>query len=70
MNKILLSILILCFLSLPTIPSQYGLHTPQEFKNNFESEQGERILFILDFSNSMTEPLEGSRKVDLLINTM
>ena len=70
MNKILLSILILCFLSLPTIPSQYGLHTPQEFKNNFESEQGERILFILDFSNSMTEPLEGSRKVDLMINTM
>lgn len=70
MNKILLSILILCFLSLPTIPSQYGLHTPQEFKNNFESEQGERILFILDFSNSMTETLEGSRKVDLMINTM
>lgn len=70
MKKVLLSAFILGLLCLPTISSQYGLHTPQEFKNNFESEQGERILFILDFSNSMTEPLEGSRKVDLMIDTM
>ncbi len=30
----------------------------------------ERILFILDFSNSMMEPLGGSPKIELMIDTM
>lgn len=30
----------------------------------------ERVLFILDFSNSMSEYLNGKRKVDLMIDTM
>ena len=42
--------------------------------NNFndlpEMQEEERVLFILDFSNSMSEYLEGRRKVDLMIDTM
>lgn len=71
MKKFLLyAFIFLNLVALPAKSAQYGVHTPQEFKNNFESEQNERILFILDFSNSMTESLEGSRKVDLMIGTM
>ena len=33
-------------------------------------EEDERLLFILDFSNSMSEYLEGRKKVDLMIDTM
>ena len=33
-------------------------------------QEEERVLFILDFSNSMSEYLEGRRKVDLMIDTM
>jgi len=63
---------IFLFLAIPAIGSQYGVHTPQEFNRNFKNydTEGERILFILDFSNSMTEPLEGARKIDLMMNTM
>ena len=50
--------------------AQYGLYSPQEYSENMAIEDGERILFILDFSNSMSEPLEGSRKVDLMLDTM
>ena len=32
--------------------------------------EDERVLFILDFSNSMSEYLNGKRKVDLMIDTM
>lgn len=71
MKKFLLyAIIFLILIAPPTNSAQYGVHSPQEFKNNFESEQNERILFILDFSNSMTESLEGARKVDLMIETM
>lgn len=50
--------------------SQYGLYSPKTYTENFDSEAGERILFILDFSNSMTESLDGTRKVDHMLNTM
>jgi Ca-activated chloride channel family protein len=59
------------FLALPVLSSQYGVHSPNgQYTQNFSSESGERILFILDFSNSMTEPLENSTKVDLMLKTM
>jgi len=50
--------------------SQYGVYSPKNYTRDFDSEAGERILFILDFSNSMTETLEGSRKIDHMLNTM
>lgn len=57
-------------MSLPAISSQYGLHSPREYQQNFQPEDGERILFIMDFSNSMTEPLEGSTKLNHMLETM
>lgn len=45
----------------------YNVYKPNEFKvqNN-----GERLLFILDFSNSMEEKIQGERKIDLMLKTM
>lgn len=57
-------------MALPVLSSQYGLHSPQEYKNNFQTEDGERILFIMDFSNSMTESLDGSTKLNHMVETM
>lgn len=70
MKKILLTLFLINLIILPAGCSQYGLHTPQEFNRNFSTESGERILFILDLSNSMTEPLEGSTKFNLMLDTM
>ena len=66
------ALLITLLISCPIIfASQYGLHTPDSaFTRNFSTQQDERILFILDFSNSMTEPLEGSTKAKLMLKTM
>ncbi len=70
MRKILVFISIILVAALPAICSQYGVHSPQEYKKNFSLNEKERILFIMDFSNSMTEPLEGSTKVNLMLKTM
>lgn len=61
-------VIILVFLGLLTFASQYGVYTPENY--NINSEEGERMLFILDFSNSMSESLDGRRKVDLMLDTM
>lgn len=65
-------ILLLCLFLVQTsaIPEQYGLYSPQHYTQKFNTQEDERILFIMDFSNSMTEPLEGSRKLDLMLKTM
>ena len=61
---LLVFVLIIC---LTAFASDYHVYrsgeTPQIVEN-------ERILFILDFSNSMSEFLEGRRKVDLMTETM
>lgn len=66
MKRIILILVIL--ISLPAFASEYFLHTPENY--NYNSEDGEKTLFILDFSNSMSEYLEGERKVDLMLDTM
>lgn len=48
--------------------SDYSVYSPNNY--NLRSEPGEKILFILDFSNSMSEYLDGARKVDLMLDTM
>jgi len=71
MKKLLLVLSIISIITLPAISSQYGLHTPDSgYTKNFNTNESERILFIMDFSNSMTEPLEGSTKLDLMLKTM
>ena len=72
MKKIfsLISITLLISCGLLAQSAQYGVYSPKNYTQNFDSDAGERILFILDFSNSMTETLDGARKVDHMLNTM
>ncbi len=63
-------LIVIMFIMLPAIASQYGIYSPNNYQKNFSSTEQERLLFILDFSNSMTEELEGSTKVNLMLNTM
>ena len=68
MNKILIIFLILS-LTIPVFASNYGVYSPNNYVME-SPEENERILFILDYSNSMFEYLEGKRKVDLMVDTM
>lgn len=56
-------------LTIPAFASNYGVYTPDDYVME-NPEEKERILFILDYSNSMSEYLEGKRKVDLMVDTM
>ena len=68
MNKILI-IFLMISLTIPVFASNYGVYSPDNYEIE-NSEENERILFILDYSNSMSEYLEGKRKVDLMVDTM
>ena len=68
MNKILI-IFLMISLTIPVFASNYGVYSPDNYEIE-NSEENERILFILDYSNSMSEYLEGKRKVDLMVGTM
>ena len=68
MRKIFISIILLF---IPVVyADQYGLYQPEEYQQKFVPEESERILFIMDFSNSMTESLDGATKVELMLDTM
>ena len=60
---LILGFIILCS---PVLADNYNVYQSQTPNIN----ENERVLFILDFSNSMSEYLDGQRKVDLMINTM
>ena len=62
--KILFILILIC---LPVFAGNYNVYRSGKVPNMNENE---RILFILDFSNSMSEYLNGKRKVDLMIDTM
>lgn len=68
MNKILI-IFLMISLTIPVFASNYGVYSPDKYELD-NPEENERILFILDYSNSMSEYLEGKRKVDLMVDTM
>ena len=68
MNKILIMFLMIS-LTIPVFASNYGVYSPDNYEIE-NSAENERILFILDYSNSMSEYLEGKRKVDLMVDTM
>ena len=50
--------------------SEYGIYSPDSYSKNFQPQSQEKILFILDLSNSMNEPLENDTKFNLMIKTM
>lgn len=66
MKKLLL---LLILFAMPAFAGSYGVYTPDNYSAD-DVHEDERILFILDFSNSMSEYLDGRRKVDLMIDTM
>lgn len=65
MLRLLVSLILLFS---PCFASDYGVYRPENY--SMHSDGDEKILFIMDFSNSMNEYLDGSRKVDLMLDTM
>ena len=65
--KNLAAILLFLFIAIPVFAGGYDVHRPDSLP---PIDEDERLLFILDFSNSMSEYLEGRKKVDLMIDTM
>ena len=60
--------LILIMIISVSYAGDYGVHRPENY--NLNTDNDERILFILDFSNSMNESIHGERKVDMMLYTM
>lgn len=48
----------------------YNVYKPNEFSSSKLNDTNEKVLFILDFSNSMEEEIAGEKKVDLMLKTM
>jgi Ca-activated chloride channel family protein len=66
MKKLILAILCLHVISVSA--SEYDLQRYNNYK--YHNESNERILFILDFSNSMSEYLEGQTKAEMMVETV
>lgn len=69
MKRAILTIISLFFTICTAISENYNVYKPQNYNFN-NNEQNEKILFILDFSNSMNEYIDGEPKYILMINTM
>lgn len=52
------------------LASPYGVYMPEQFNKSRLDDAGEKVLFILDFSQSMNEDLGGKKKIDLMLATM
>jgi len=65
MFKVLFAILLSI---LPVFATEYNLYKPDNYQ--IRADENERILFIMDFSNSMRENLDGRPKVELMLDTM
>lgn len=61
-------ILFLFLAILPVFAGEYGVFSPETYR--YRPEPAEKTLFILDFSNSMSEYLDGQSKVELMLDTM
>lgn len=56
------------FCAIPAFANDYRVYTPDNYTYNPKA--GERTLFIMDFSNSMSEFLDGKSKADTMLDTM
>ena len=67
-----LLISLLFFSNLAVFAANYTYSTPKTYKYNSvkDTQSGEKILFIVDFSNSMNERLGGKTKLDIALSTM
>ncbi|MDD3436209.1 MAG: VWA domain-containing protein [Candidatus Gastranaerophilales bacterium] len=68
MKRILFIFFIIIFSSAVWAES-YNVHKLKDFNTKINAPE-EKILFILDFSNSMTEEIGGEKKIDLMLKTM
>lgn len=68
MKKTIFIILGLFLINIRAFSENYNVYQPRNYSLKNEAE--EKILFILDFSNSMSEYLENEPKYILMINTM
>ena len=67
--KIIFGLFLVIFISIcPCFGAKYGVYMPQNYSYN--PDEGERILFIIDLSNSMNESLEQDTKYNLMLKTM
>lgn len=67
----ILTIFVLITLSISAVAENYDVYDYKNYETkSYTNNDDERVLFILDFSNSMNEYLHGRRKVDLMIDTM
>lgn len=48
----------------------YNVYSPSQIDKTRFDDEGEKVLFVLDFSQSMNEEIEGKKKVDLMLKTM
>lgn len=65
----MIALFLICF-SLSVWADAYNVHKPGEMTSKDFQVVDEKILFILDFSASMTDEIHGERKIDMLLNTM
>ena len=56
-----------CFIA---CASSYNVYNPNQYSGSRIDNSDERVLFILDFSNSMEEKINGEKKIDLMLRTM
>lgn len=69
MKKILFVLLIIIFAK-AVLATPYSVSSPEQFDKSRLGDAGEKVLFILDFSQSMNESLGGNKKIDLMLATM
>ena len=72
MNKVFIIfffVFIIAFNSLIANGQNYNVYTPQSYTQKTINNK-ERILFIVDFSNSMEEKIEGKRKIDIALESL
>lgn len=63
-------ILFFVLLGSVVVAQNYSVYNSDEFNSGKVCVANERILFILDFSNSMSEYLGKEKKIDLMLDTM
>lgn len=69
MKKIIF-ILVLFIISSTVWASQYSVYKSDNFNPSKIDDNSEKVLFILDFSNSMEEEINGEKKIDMMLKTM
>ena len=52
------------------LASSYSVYSPDQFSQSQIDNTDEKVLFVLDFSQSMDEEIGGRKKVDLMLDTM